>query len=73
MKGKKYYSQLAYFVKAILIIIVIGVFYYIETEIAHKIAKSLSIAYRKNLVFIEYTFNIIFRSAGDLFQICQGF
>ncbi|MEM6685649.1 MAG: hypothetical protein AAF617_07670 [Bacteroidota bacterium] len=67
MKEKKYYSQLAYFIKAVLIIIVIGVFFYIETEFADKIAENLSIKFRKNLVAIEYTLNILFGAIGLLF------
>ncbi|MEM6721874.1 MAG: hypothetical protein AAF611_21275 [Bacteroidota bacterium] len=60
MMEKKYYSQLAYFFKMIFIIILLGVFYYFVTELADKIAQELSIKFRKNLVFIEYTLNIIF-------------
>ena len=59
MKKKKYYSQLAYFVKAILIIVVIGVFFYSATELSDKIAETLSIKFRKNLVVIEYVVNIL--------------
>ncbi|MFK7747438.1 MAG: hypothetical protein AB8B65_03535 [Kordia sp.] len=58
MKEKKYFSQLAYFIKAILIIVVIGVFFYIITELSDKLAESLSIRFRKNLVVIEYVVNI---------------
>jgi len=67
MKEKKYYSQLAYLIKAVLIIIVFGVFFYIETELADKLAEILSIRFRKNLVFIEYTLNILFGTIGLLF------
>ncbi|AXG69379.1 hypothetical protein KORDIASMS9_01599 [Kordia sp. SMS9] len=57
---KRYYSQLAYFIKAILIIIVLGVFFYIITELSDQIAETLSIKFRKNLVAIEYVMNIVF-------------
>lgn len=57
---KRYYSQLAYLIKAVLIIVVIGVFFYIITELSDKLAETLSIKFRKNLVFIEYTLNILF-------------
>lgn len=64
---KRYYSQLAYFIKAILIIIVIGVFFYIMTELSDKIAETLSIKFRKNLVAIEYIVNIVFGIISLLF------
>ncbi|MGH1386009.1 hypothetical protein [Kordia sp.] len=59
MKERRYFSQLAYFVKAILIIVVIGVFFYIVTELSDKLAETLSIKFRKNLVVIEYVVNIL--------------
>ncbi len=60
MKEKKYYSQATYFVKAILIIIVIGVTFFIITQFSDKIAQEISIKLRKNLVVIEYVMNGIF-------------
>lgn len=60
MKEKKYYSQAAYFVKAILVIIVIGVTFFIITQFSDKIAGEISIKLRKNLVVIEYVMNGIF-------------
>ncbi len=64
---KRYYSQLSYLIKAILIIIVIGVFFYIITELSDKIAETLSIKFRKNLVAIEYVVNIVFGIISLLF------
>ncbi|WP_430410491.1 hypothetical protein [Kordia sp.] len=60
MKEKKYYSQLAYFVKAILVIVVIGVTFYIITAFSDAIAEWFSIKLRKNLVVIEYVINGFF-------------
>ncbi|MBC8754485.1 hypothetical protein H2O64_07360 [Kordia sp. YSTF-M3] len=60
MKEKKYYSQVAYLVKAILVIIVIGVTFFIITQFSDKIAQEISIKLRKNLVVIEYIMNGIF-------------
>jgi hypothetical protein len=54
MNEKRYYSQLAYFVKAILVIVVIGVTFYIITAFSDAIAEWFSIKLRKNLVVIEY-------------------
>ncbi|EDP97266.1 hypothetical protein U8527_02925 [Kordia algicida OT-1] len=56
---KRYYSQVAYLLKAVLIIVVIGVGFYIATQVSHKIATELSIKLRKDLVVIEYTINAI--------------
>jgi hypothetical protein len=60
MKEKKYYSQVAYLVKAILVIIVIGVTFFIITQFSDRIAQEISIKLRKNLVVIEYVMNSIF-------------
>jgi len=60
MKEKKYYSQSDYFIKATLIIIVIGVTFFIITQFSDKIAEEISIKLRKNLVVIEYIMNGIF-------------
>ena len=60
MNEKRYYSQLAYFVKAILVIVVIGVTFYIITAFSDAIAEWFSIKLRKNLVVIEYVINGIF-------------
>jgi hypothetical protein len=67
MKEKKYYSQLAYLIKVILIVVVIGVFFYIITQLSDKLAETLSMKFRKNLVFIKYTLDIIFGIIGLLF------
>jgi len=55
---KRYYSQLIYLMKGLLIIIVLAVGFYIATMVSDKIAEQLSIKFRKNLVAIEYTINI---------------
>lgn len=60
MKELKYYSQLSYFIKAILIIVVIGLAFFIITAFSDAIAQELSIKLRKNLVVIEYVINGIF-------------
>lgn len=60
MKERKYYSQAAYFVKAILVILVIAVTYFIITQLSDRIAQEISIKLRKNLVVIEYVMNSIF-------------
>lgn len=60
MKEQRYYSQADYFIKAALVIAVIGITFFIITEFADKIAQSLSIKLRKNLVIIEYIINSIF-------------
>ncbi|QHI38019.1 hypothetical protein IMCC3317_34020 [Kordia antarctica] len=60
MKQKKYYSQALYFMKAILVIIVIGVTFFIITQFSDKIAQEISIKLRKNMVIIEYVVNGIF-------------
>lgn len=57
MKEKKYYSQFAYFIKAILIIAVLCFGFVLATQVSHKIAKTLSIEFRRNLVAIEYIIN----------------
>jgi len=60
MKVQRYYSQADYFIKAALVIMVIGVTFFIITEFADKIAEEISIKLRKNLVAIEYIINGVF-------------
>ncbi|WP_420571633.1 hypothetical protein [Kordia sp.] len=60
MKERKYYSQGAYFIKAILIVIVIAVTFYIITVLSDSMAEWFSMKLRKNLVFIEYVINAFF-------------
>lgn len=60
MKEKKYYSQADYFLKAILVIVVIGVTFFIITQFSDAIAQEISIKLRKNLVIIEYVMNGVF-------------
>jgi hypothetical protein len=60
MKEQRYYSQVAYFVKAILVMIVIGVTFFIITQFSDRIAQEISIKLRKNLVVIEYIMNGFF-------------
>jgi hypothetical protein len=55
---RRYYSQLGYFFKAIFIIILVGLFFYVITVASHELAAALSMEFRKNLVAIEYVINI---------------
>lgn len=57
MTEKRYYSQLAYLIKIIFIVIFLGLAYFFMTVASHKLAAELSMALRKNLVIIEYTLN----------------
>ncbi|WP_046743997.1 hypothetical protein [Kordia zhangzhouensis] len=57
MQEHKYYSQYAYLIKIVLIIAVLVFGFFIATLFSHKIAKELSIEFRKNLVAIEYIIN----------------
>ena len=60
MKELRYYSQLAYVIKASLIISVIVLTFFIITTFSDAIAQELSIKLRKNLVVIEYVINGFF-------------
>lgn len=57
MKEKQYYSQFAYYIKSILIIVTTIIAYISFTMISEEIALSLSKYFRMNLIAIEYTIN----------------
>lgn len=57
MEEKKYYSQFAYFIKVVFIIILLGLAFYFVTEASDLIAEKFSRAFRKNMVITEYVLN----------------
>ena len=59
MKEKKYYSQFAYFIKIIFIVILLAVAFYFFTEASYKIAKELSIFFRRDFIVMEYSLNAL--------------
>lgn len=60
MNERNYYSQLSYYIKGILIIVVVGFTFYIIAALSNELAQWISFKLRKNLVFIEYILNGLF-------------
>ena len=56
---KRYYSQWSYGFKILFISAIVVLFFYVVTVASHELAAALSMEFRKNLVAIEYTINII--------------
>ena len=57
MRERKFYSQFAYFIKIMFIVILLGLAFYFVTEASDLIAEKLSRLLRKNMVPTEYLVN----------------